>query len=80
MKKNKLSYWQLQLVKVKISCIQSWTMQCEGLLGYAEKGAGVTGSFPELQGARNIMYKPRGDTPGISFVRDEWCTSLSNKL
>ena len=64
------------LVKVKISCMQSWT-HCnsdvtrvgEGPLGDAEKGAGVTGSFPKLQGAQNIMYEPRDGVPGISSIK-----------
>ena len=30
----------------------------------------ITSSFPELQGAQNIMYK-ENDIPGVKVVRDE---------
>ena len=38
---------------------------------WCRKVSGVTSGFPELKGAQNIVYKPRDDVPGISFVRDE---------
>ena len=34
-------------------------------------GADDPHCFLELQGAQNIMYEPRDDIPGLSFVRDE---------
>ena len=45
----------------------------------AIKGAGVNGSFLELQGAQNIMYEPRDDVPGVSFVHDEKSVCQSEK-
>ena len=48
--------------------------------GGAEKGAGVAGGFPELQGAQNIMYEPRGNVPSVSFARNEkWLPVRNNK-
>ena len=36
----------------------------------------VTGSFPELQGAQNIMYEPRNDIPGAS----KFCPDMMKRV
>lgn len=45
----------------------------------AEKGADVTGSFLELQGAQNIMYEPWDDVSGISFIHNKRKSDWSHK-
>ena len=44
------------------------------------EGAGVTGSFLELQGAQNVMYEPRDGVPGINFVHGEKSGCQSQSL
>ena len=60
---NMLCYWQLQLLNTGECDNQLYTvLNCDVISESVNDSKGcVTGSFLELQGAQNIMYKPRED-------------------
>ena len=43
-------------MQIELDCDSDVTRVSEGPSGGTEKGAGITGSFPKLQGAQRIIY------------------------
>ena len=76
MKMNKLSYWKLHLMLVKVkssdSDVTRESMNAYYPLKDSDAEMGRCTCYWQFSGAaQNIMYKPRDDVPGMSFVRDD---------